>query len=97
MAEHTKYFDWNEQKSKALKTEREIDFEDILIAIDEGGLLDRIVHPNRASYPDQEIFVVLVYGYVYLVPFIEDDEKIFLKTIIPSRKATKNYLIQRKK
>lgn len=54
--------------------------------------MDDIVHPNREAYPHQRIFVIVSDAYVYLVPYVEDEEAIFLKTIIPSRKATKQYL-----
>lgn len=87
-----KYFDWDAEKSNRLKAERELGFEDILIAIHEGRLFDIVEHHNPQRYPNQKIFVVLVNGYVYLVPFVEDSAKIFLKTIIPSRKATQQYL-----
>jgi len=87
-----KYYDWNESKSDKLKDERDVCFEDIIIAISEGNLLDVIVHPNADKYSEQKIYVVLVDGYVYLVPFAEDETKIFLKTVYPSRKLTKRYL-----
>lgn len=89
-----KYLDWSPEKNAQLFEERDISFEEVVIAIGEGCLLDIVEHPNPAKYPDQQIFVVQVYDYVYLVPFIEDNEKIFLKTIIPSRKATKKYLTE---
>lgn len=91
-----KYYDWDSGKNERLIAEREIGFEDILVAIDEGGLLDILAHPNKARHPDQKLFVVVVGDYIYLVPFAEDEEKIFLKTIIPSRKATKKYLKSKK-
>lgn len=84
---------WNAEKNMLLKTERDISFEEILIAMDENGLLDVLEHSNKEKYPNQKIFVVLVNLYVYLVPFLETEEEIFLKTIIPSRKATKQYFI----
>lgn len=87
-----KYFDWDTEKNKVLKRERDISFEDILIAIEEGNLLDIIEHPQKQKYHHQRIFVVVIEEYVYLAPFIEDETKIFLKTVIPSRKATKQYL-----
>jgi uncharacterized DUF497 family protein len=87
-----KYFDWNNNKNKELKKDRGISFEEIVFHIMEGGLLDIIEHPNKTRYPNQKIFVVVVEDYVYLVPFVEDDEAVFLKTIIPSRKMTKKYL-----
>lgn len=88
-----KYFDWNDDKNEILKQEREISFEDILVAIDEGKLLDVVQHKNASKYPAQKILIVNINNYAYLVPFVENKEKIFLKTIIPSRKATKKYLI----
>ena len=91
-----KYFDWNPIKNDLLKRERDIGFEEIVLAIEEGGLLDILAHPSRRRYPHQKIFVVRVSGYAYLVPFVEDSEKIFLKTIIPSRKATRRYIINKR-
>lgn len=87
-----KYFSWNEEKNELLKAEREISFEDIVLFIEMGFLLDVLEHPNHEKYEGQKIFVVQIDEYAYLVPFIEDDNEIFLKTIIPSRKATKKYL-----
>ena len=87
-----KYFDWNQEKNIKLSNEREICFEDILIAIEDGYLLDILIHES-SKYSGQRIFVVNINNYAYLVPFVEDEEKIFLKTIIPSRKATKKYLV----
>lgn len=89
-----KYFAWNEEKNELLKREREVSFEEILVAIEEGNLLDIIEHSRKRKYPGQKIFVVRISAYAYLVPFMEDEEKIFLKTIIPSRKATKKYIIK---
>ena len=89
-----KYFDWNKDKNKLLKIEREISSEEVYIAIESGGLLEIIKHPNPRKYLNQKIFVVNINNYVYLVPFVEDEEKVFLKTIIPSRKATKKYLLK---
>ncbi|NWG33778.1 MAG: BrnT family toxin [Chloroflexi bacterium] len=87
-----KYFSWNEEKNELLREERQISFEDVAFYIEQGFLLDVLVHPNQEKYKGQKIFVVQMDDYVYLVPFIEDDREIFLKTIIPSRKATKKYL-----
>ena len=92
-----KYFDWNEAKNKQLRAERDISFEDILLAVDEGRILDKTAHPNQKRYPHQKVFVVAIHDYAYLVPFVEDEEKIFLKTIIPSRKATQRYFKKPKK
>lgn len=74
-----------------LKKEREISFEEIVLNIQLGNEIDLFEHPNQERYPGQRISVVLVEGYAYLVPFVESEEEIFLKTIIPSRKATKRY------
>lgn len=87
-----KYFDWDEGKNKVLIKSRGISFEEIKVAVESGYLLDSYNHPNQKRYPGQKIMVVEIDDYVYLVPFIEDEEKYFLKTIFPSRKATKKYL-----
>lgn len=87
-----KYFDWNDEKNSQLKSDRAISIEIIVSQIEMGYLLDVIEHPNREKYGNQSIFIVEFDGYAHLVPFVEDDEKIFLKTIIPSRKATQKYL-----
>jgi len=92
-----KYSDWDENKNQQLKTERDISFEDFLVAIDSNQLLDIIEHPNKKKYRNQKIMIININQYVYLVPFVEDEEKIFLKTIIPSRRATEKYLIERRK
>lgn len=86
-----KYFDWDNGKNERLKSERNVSFEEVVFFIEHGGLLDRVKHPNQKKYAGQEMFVVLIDEYVYLVPFVEGEEDIFLKTIIPSRKATKDY------
>lgn len=87
-----KYFDWDEKKSQKLKKERGISFEEIKVAVDSGYLVDTFDHPNQKQYPGQKIMAVRVDDYIYLVPYVEDREKYFLKTIFPSRKATKKYL-----
>jgi hypothetical protein len=87
-----KLFEWNETKNETLKRERGIGFEDILVAIEDGNLLTIIEHPNQKRYPHQQIFVVQIDDYAYLVPFVEDAQKVFLKTIFPSRKYTKQYI-----
>jgi uncharacterized DUF497 family protein len=86
-----KTFRWNQEKNGALKRDRGVSFEEVVLAIDSGGLLDVVEHPNRQRYPNQAVFVVVVAGYVHLVPFVEEPEQIFFKTIIPSRKATREY------
>jgi uncharacterized DUF497 family protein len=87
-----KPYDWSDEKNERLRHERGLSFEDIVFHLAHGGLLDTIEHPNQRRYPGQRIFIVNVEGYACLVPFVEDDETIFLKTIIPSRKITKLYL-----
>ena len=81
------------EKNELLKKQRNIGFEDVILAIENGGLLDDIEHPNKEKYANQNIFIILirVKNYVYLVPYVEDEETIFLKTIIPSRKMNKIY------
>jgi uncharacterized DUF497 family protein len=87
-----KYFFWNEEKNEILKEERQVSFEDVVFYIEQGFLLDVLENPNQEKYKGQKIFVVQIEDYVYLVPFIEDEHAVFLKTIIPSRKATRTYL-----
>ena len=87
-----KYFSWNQEKNELLKAERQVSFDDVILYIEMGFLLDVLDHPNQEKYKGQRIFVVDIDNYVYLVPFVENDNEVFLKTIIPSRKATKKYL-----
>jgi uncharacterized DUF497 family protein len=87
-----KYFDWDEGKNDLLRRTRDISFEEIVLAIANNRLLEVLEHPNKNKYPDQKMFVVEVRDYAYAVPFVEDEEKYFLKTIYPSREATKKYL-----
>lgn len=89
-----KVFRWNAEKNEALKVERGISFERMVVAIETGGLLDILSHPNPGKYPGQRVLVVACDGYAYLVPFVEEETYFFLKTIIPSRKATRDYLNQ---
>ena len=72
--------------------DRGVSFEDIVYYIQQDQLLDDLENPNQEKYPNQRIFIVEVDSYAYLVPYVENDEEIFLKTIIPSRKATKQYI-----
>ena len=87
-----KPINWNPEKNQRLITERGVSFEDVVFCLQQGALLDDIVHPNGDKYPNQRIFVINIDGYVYLVPYVESRKEIFLKTVIPSRKATKLYL-----
>ena len=86
------YFTWNGEKDESLKRERGVSFEETVFHIERGGLLDILEHPNQERYPGQRIFVVNIDGYAYLVPFVESESEVFLKTVIPSRKATDTYL-----
>jgi len=87
-----KPINWNSTKNQQLIAERGISFEDIVFYMQQGQLLDDIVHPNSEKYSEQRIFVISVDDYVHLVPYVENRKEIFLKTVIPSRKATKQYL-----
>ncbi len=88
-----KSYSWNIDKNKLLKKERGISFEDIIFHIQKGDEVDIYPHPNQERYPNQFISVVVVINYAYLIPYVEEKkDEIFLKTIIPSRKATKKYV-----
>jgi len=91
-----KYYDWDEEKNELLKQMRGVSFEQVVLAIEIGDLVDRLKHPNPARYPNQKVFLVKIEDYIYSVPYIEENDKIFLKTIIPNRKATKKYLGDKK-
>ena len=86
-----KYFAWDDEKNAKLKATRGIGFEDVVYHIERGDLLDTVAHPNPSRHAGQRMFVVRRDDYVYLVPFVEDERTMFLKTMIPSRKATKRY------
>lgn len=87
-----KLFEWDDEKNEELKHDRGISFEEAVFYIANGFMLDIIAHPQQNKYPNQKMFVINIDSYVYLVPFVESEETVFLKTIIPSRKATKKYL-----
>jgi uncharacterized DUF497 family protein len=87
-----KPFRWNADTNRSLASERSVSFEQVVVAVENGGLLDILAHPNPERYPNQRILVVVWDGYATLVPFVDDSEVFFLKTIIPSRKATRDYL-----
>lgn len=91
-----KRFNWNPEKNQRLIQERGISFEDVVFFLLQGQVLDDLVHPNTSKYPGQRIFVLNIDDYIHLVPYVESEDEIFLKTIIPSRKATKEYLGGRK-
>ena len=83
---------WNPEKNKLLREQRDVSFEDVVYHMMAGGILDTFEHPNQQRYPGQFIHVVEIEGFAYLVPFVEREDEVFLKTIIPSRKATKMYM-----
>lgn len=87
-----KRFRWSPEKNEELRTERGLTFEAVVVAIESGGLLDILSHPIPKKHPGQRILVVELDRYVHLVPFVEEREHFFFKTIIPSRKATRDYL-----
>ncbi len=87
---------WSEEKNEWLKENRSISFEIIIDAIESGKLLDNIKHPNSKKYPNQFILVIEIENYIYLTPYVINENEIFLKTIIPSRKMTKKYLSDEK-
>ncbi len=86
------HYDFSSYKNEKLKKERGISFEEIVVAVIEGRLMDIIEHPNKEKYPNQRVLVVQIEEYGYLVPFVEEKERMFLKTIIPSRKVTRDYI-----
>ena len=87
-----KQFDWDPEKNQQLIEERGISFEEVIFHLQSDSLLDDVKHPNQESYAHQRMYIVAIEDYVYLVPYVESKDEIFLKTIIPSRKATKQYL-----
>lgn len=87
-----KIYNWNSDKNQELILGRNVSFEEAIFHIEHGGLLDDIVHPSASAYPGQRIFIVCIKEYVHLVPYVESDDEVFLKTIIPSRKFTKKYI-----
>ncbi|MFZ2852805.1 MAG: toxin [Rhodocyclaceae bacterium] len=89
-----KPFRWNPEKNETVKAGRGISFEGIVVAIETDGLLDILLHPNQSKYLRQRVLVVGCDSYAYLVPFVEEEDYFFLKTIIPCRKATRDYLNQ---
>lgn len=84
-------YDWNDEKNRLLKRERGVSFENVVLHIKQGHVLDIVAHPNKEKYPDQQVIIIHMFDYVYAVPFVEKDDVRFLKTIIPSRKLTKKY------
>ena len=87
-----KYFTWDNAKNEKLRAERGVSFEDVVFHIQRGDILDIIEHPNQERYGGQRVIVVQIEDYAYLVPCVDEDDRVVLKTIIPSRKATRQYL-----
>jgi len=85
-------FRWDNNKNEKLKNDRGVCFEQVVILMERGEILDTIEHPNQNKYPGQKIAIVVIEDYVYLVPYVENNDEIFLKTMIPSRKATNKYV-----
>lgn len=85
-------YDWDNEKNELLIRTRGVSFEEVISVLESGDVLDVIDHPNQERYSHQKMYVIEIDGYVYLVPFVNDKNKIFLKTIIPNRKAQKKYL-----
>ena len=85
-------FKWNTEKNEILARERGITFEEVVQNIESGAQIIETDHPNTIKYPNQRILIVEICNYAYLVPYVKDGDSLFLKTIIPSRKATKEYL-----
>lgn len=90
-----KPFRWEPEKNEQLMQERGLSFERITVAIEAGDLLQILPHQNPIRYPRQKIMIVALEGYAYLVPFVEEEDYFFLKTIIPSRKATRDFIASR--
>jgi len=87
----SKIIRWNEEKNQLLILQRGLSFETVLDRLEKCEIISKMSHPNKEKYPNQEIFVVEIDGYICYVPFVETDNEIFLKTIIPSRKLNKKY------
>ncbi len=87
-----KVFRWDKEKNEWLKKNRRVSFEQVVILMERGDVLETIEHPNQNKYPGQKIATVRIDDYAYLVPYVQESEDIFLKTIIPSRKATNKYV-----
>ena len=93
MGEIKRLYDFSAEKNQQLIEQRGINFEEAIAAIDAGNVLDILPHPNKMKYPNQEMYIVNINGYVYIIPFVaQGTNQVFLKTIFPQRKLTKQYL-----
>ena len=91
-----KPFQWDPVKNEQLMQERGLSFEQVTVAVESGHLLQIVPHQNPSKYPRQKILLVAIDEYAYLVPYVEEDDYFFLKTIIPSRKATRDFIARGK-
>lgn len=91
-----KVFRWDNEKNEWLKKQRGVSFEQVIILLEREDVLEVVEHPNQKKYPGQRIAIVRINDYAYLVPYLQDGEEIFLKSIIPSRKATNKYVRTKK-
>jgi len=89
-------FRWDNEKNEWLKKNRGVSFEEVVILMEREDLLEIVDHPSRDKYPGQKIATVKIGDYAYLVPYVQEREEIFLKTIIPSRRATNKYVREKK-
>ena len=87
-----KCYDWNDEKNGLLKKKRGVFFEEVILAVEQSRLLAILEHPNQQKYPLQQIYIVEINDYAFIVPFVETEDGVFLKTIIPNRKMSKLYL-----
>jgi len=87
-----KVFRWDNEKNEELKKGRGVCFEQVVLLMEREDVLDTIEHPNQDKYPGQKVAIVKIENYIYLVPYVQERDEIFLKTIIPSRKATRKYV-----
>ncbi|MCL0042639.1 hypothetical protein M1N07_03085 [Thermodesulfovibrionales bacterium] len=85
-------FQWKNEKNEWLKKNRGVSFEQVVILMEREDVLEIVNHPNQEKYPGQKIATIRINDYAYLVPYIQKSKTIFLKTIIPSRKATNKYV-----
>ena len=85
-------YQWDDEKNAILKRTRGVSFEQAVMHIERGDVLDVMAHPNKTRYPNQQVLVVNINDYAYAVPFVEQEQERFLKTIVPSRKLTRQYL-----
>lgn len=91
-----KVFRWDNEKNEWLKQNRGVCFEEVVILMEREDVLETIEHPNQDKYSGQKIAIIRIENYAYLVPYIQENDEIFLKTIIPSRKATNKYVREQK-